>query len=212
MKNLIKHLTEQGYLKTPEIISAFYKINRTDFLNNRELNEEKREQQSEINAPLPIACGQTISQPLTVALMLEMLQPQVGDKVLDVGSGSGWTACLLAEIVGPGGKVVAVERIPELKEFGEQNAKKYKHRNLKFHCGDGAKRFAEQAPYNRIHVAAAAKNVPSILIKQLANGGKMVIPVGIGTQEMILLSKSKSGSISKERTPGFAFVPLIEEQ
>jgi len=133
MKELINNLIAQGYLKTPTIINAFNKINRQDFM------PEKIKNQASVNQPLPIGHGATISQPLTVALMLEMLQPKSGDKILDVGSGSGWTSSLLAEIVGFKGKVSAIERVSALKEFGEKNSKKYIFSNLKFFCRDGSK-------------------------------------------------------------------------
>ena len=116
---LVDNLIEDGYLKTPEIISAFRKIKREDFLpkNLKSLGE--------LNEPLPIGKGQTISQPLTVAFMFELLQPKKGDIILDVGSGSGWTTSLLGEDVGKSGKVYGIEIIKEIKEFGEENTKKY---------------------------------------------------------------------------------------
>ena len=112
MKYLIKELIEEGVLKTPSIIEAFEKIDRKDF------TPEGLRDKAYLNTPLPIGYGQTISQPFTVAFMLELLQPQSGDKVLEVGSGSGWQTTLLASIVGnfpiDGGKVFALELIPEL--------------------------------------------------------------------------------------------------
>ena len=113
-ENLIDSLIKDGYLKTPEIIEAFKAIDRANFVSN-ELKGD-----AYLNVPLSIGFGQTISQPLTVAFMLELLQPKKGEKILDVGAGSGWTIALLAFIVGDppagGGKIIGVERIPELKE------------------------------------------------------------------------------------------------
>ena len=108
MKQLIKNLISSGYLKTPEIINAFYKIDRIDFV------PEELKYEAHTNTPLPIGYGQTVSQPLTVAFMLELLQPKSGHKILDVGSGSGWQSVLLACLAGNKGRVIAVERIPEL--------------------------------------------------------------------------------------------------
>ena len=209
MRLLINHLIDKGYLETPAIINAFKKVNRTDFLLPGDKTRQELEMSSEINAPLPLFSGQTISQPLTVAYMLELLQPKKGDSVLDIGSGSGWTACLLAELVGPKGKVIAIERIEKLKEFGQKNAAKYKYSNLEFINGDGTKGYSKKAPYNVIHVAAAAETTPPELVKQLADNGRLVIPVGKGLQDVLLITKSDSGKIKEERHPGFSFVPLI---
>jgi len=116
---LIDQLIDTGYLHTPRIINAFRKTKREDFL------PEKLKDQAELNEPLPIGEGQTISQPLTVAFMLELLQPEEGNKILDVGSGSGWTTALLSELAGENGKVYGVEIRKSLKEFGEKNTSKY---------------------------------------------------------------------------------------
>jgi len=116
---LIDDLIKESWLKSPEIIGSFRKIKRRDFL------PEDIKNLAELNEALSIGWGQTISQPLVVAFMLEQLQPKKGDKILDVGAGSGWTTALLAEIVGSQGKIIAMEIIPELKEFGERNVNKY---------------------------------------------------------------------------------------
>ncbi len=125
--------------------------------------------QEEVNSALPIGYGATISQPLTVALMLEMLQPQAGHKILDIGSGSGWTTALLAEITGPGGWVYAIERIPELTEFGRQNVAKYNFSGVEFYCQDGSKGLPDKQPFDRILVSAAAAEIPSASEKSAGN-------------------------------------------
>ena len=117
--DLVHKLLDEGVLKTPRIIAAFKKIDRADFV----VDEYKGEAYGDY--PLPIGYGQTISQPSTVALMLELLQPAEGDKVLDVGSGSGWTTALLAQIVGPKGKIFGLELVPELVKFGRENIARY---------------------------------------------------------------------------------------
>lgn len=201
MENLIKELKSQGYLKTPAIIRAFLKIRRKDFMPDYLSHQEAE------NAPLPIGLGQTISQPLTVAFMLELLSPQAGQKILDVGSGSGWTSALLAEIVGPKGKVFALERLAELKEFGEKNAAKYNFSNLEFFCRDGTKGLKKEAPFDRILVSAAAIEVPKALKDQLAVGGRMVIPTA--AQDIRLIEKIAKNQFKEKIYPGFVFVPLI---
>ncbi len=116
---LIDNLIKEGWLKTPRIIKAFREIKREDFL------PDEVKDLAEVDTAMPIGLGQTISQPLTVAFMLELLQPDVGENILDIGSGSGWTTALFSYIVGEKGKVYAIEIIPKLKEFGEKNTAKY---------------------------------------------------------------------------------------
>lgn len=205
MKDLIPELIQQGYISTPAIIEAFYKIERRDFLP-AEIKEE-----AGLNAPLPIGEGQTISQPLTVAFMLELLEPKKGKIILDVGSGSGWQTALLAELVGENGKVYAIERIPSLKKFGEENIKKYNFNNTRFFLGDGSKGLPEFAPFDRIVVAAACENIPEALINQLAVGGRLVIPVGKTMQDIVLIKKINDKEVEETRYPGFQFVPLISD-
>ena len=116
---LVEKLISDEALRTPRIIDAFKKIDRADFV------EVQYKDEAYGDYPLPIGHEQTISQPSTVAFMLELLQPATGNKVLDVGSGSGWTAALLAQIVGPEGRVFGFELVPELVKFGSENLAKY---------------------------------------------------------------------------------------
>src|SRR3989339_147470 len=165
MNNLIKDLIYQGYLKTDRIIDAFSKVGRVDFV------PVELESASQANIPLPIGQGQTISQPLTVAFMLEELGPLPGDKVLDVGSGFGWTTALLAYIVGEKGKIIGMERFKDLCHFGMNNVSKYhlvEGGRVKIICADGSKGYVNEAPYQRILVSAAADEIPIELKKQLA--------------------------------------------
>ena len=206
MEQLINNLIENGYLKTPEIINAFRKIDRVDFI------PEELKSEATANTPLPIGYGQTISQPLTVAFMLELLQPKSGHKILDVGSGSGWQSSLLAYITGDEGRVIAIERISELSEFGKNNSKKYNFKNLEFVVGDGSKGYKKEAPYDRIIVTAGAPRIPKSLLEQLKDPGKLLIPVGgRGLQELKLVEK-KEGEFSTKNLGGCVFVPLIGEE
>lgn len=203
MEELIQQLISQGYLKTPAIIDAFYRVKRRDFLPPDLVEEES------INAPLPIGHGQTISQPLTVAFMFELLKPETGQKILDIGFGSGWTTALLAEIVGPKGNVFGIERISELKKIGQENVAKYNFSNVEFFCQDGSKGLPNQAPFDRIIVAAAAFEIPGALKKQLKTGGRLVIPTA--AQDIRLIEKIGKNEYKETIYPGFVFVPLIED-
>jgi len=203
MNSLFDYLLENKLLKSKEIIEAFKKIKRRDFL------PEKLKDLSELDEPLPIGYGQTISQPSVVAFMLELLQPHKSEKILDIGSGSGWTTALLAFIVGKKGRVIALERIPELKDFGNNNLKKYnfvKKGIVKFILADGSKGYKKEAPFDKILVSASAKKLPSAWKEQLKIGGRIVTPIG----SSIWLFKKSEKDFKSIQYPGFSFVPLIE--
>lgn len=179
---------------------AFWKVDRKDFV------PEDLQSQVGIDAPLPIGFGQTISQPSTVRLMLEWLEVQPGDKVLDIGSGSGWTTALLSEIVGPKGSVFAVERIPELVKFGRDNCTRAGIKNAKFYTASKDYGLARHSPYDRILVSASAHKLPKELIGQLREGGKLVIPVQNDILEITKLSEYDFDTVVH---PGFVFVPFV---
>ncbi|MBI2450695.1 MAG: protein-L-isoaspartate O-methyltransferase [Candidatus Nealsonbacteria bacterium] len=201
--DLIENLIKDGWLKTPGIVEAFKMVKRADFI------PEGMKNLAELDEALPIGYGQTISQPLTVAFMLEQLQPQVGDKVLDVGFGSGWTSALLGEIVGQRGKVIAIELVPELKEFGEKNAEKYNRGQVHFILGDGSKGYEKEAPFDKILSSAAVQNeIPKDWKKQLKIGGRIV--TSIRSSIWLLVKRSKT-EFKETEYPGFAFVPLVEK-
>lgn len=202
MNKLIEKLIDEGYLRTPEVIEAFYKVQRQDFL------PPEISHQDSFDIPLPIGHDQTISQPYTVAFMLEALKLKRGQKVLDVGSGSGWSTALLASIVGPKGKVFGIERIDELRGFGEKNAAKYNFNNVIFAHGDGAKGLPKEAPFDRIMVSAAAFRIPEDLKKQLAIGGRMIIPTE--AQDLRIIERKSENDFKETIHQGFLFVPLIE--
>lgn len=158
-----------------------------------------------VDAPVPIGYGQTNSQPTTVEMMLRWLDVQPGDKVLDVGSGSGWTTALLSYLVEPRGQVYAVEIVPELVEFGRDNAERAGVANASFHQAGKSYGLPEYAPYDRILVSASADKLPQELVDQLKPSGKMVIPIQNSVFE---LSKDAKGNLKTQEHQGFAFVPL----
>ena len=202
---LIDDLIKQGWLKTPNIINAFRKIKRVDFL------PKNLKSLAELNEALPIGYGQTISQPIVVAFMLEQLEPEKGHKILDVGSGSGWTTALLAEIVGEKGKVIALELASELKEFGEKNILKYSFVEkgiAEFVCTDGSRGYQKEAPFDRILASASAQKIPLAWKKQLKIKGKIVAP--IKTSIWVFVKKAENNFEEIEHS-GFVFVPLITD-
>ena len=215
--SLLNTLIEQGWLKSSRIIEAFRAIKREYFM------PEDSKELAELNEALPIGWGQTISQPLVVAFMLEKLQPLPGEKILDIGSGSGWTSALLAHIVsrpapvhppaaaGPAGKVIAFEIVPELKEFGENNVSRYnfiKKGIAEFICEDGNKGYPAEAPYDKILCSAEAKELPSAWKEQLKIGGRIVTPIG---HSICVFTKKSEKEFDKEDYPGFVFVPLVKK-
>lgn len=161
------------------------------------------------DAPLPIGYGQTNSQPYTVRSMLEWLDVREGQRVLDVGSGSGWTSALLGHLAGERGKVYAVELVPELLEFGRDNCQRFGATNIEFYPAQKVFGLPKHAPYDRILVGASAAELPVSLLDQLAAGGRMVVPVGSSIWE---ITKDIQGGVRKKRYYGFMFVPLIALQ
>jgi protein-L-isoaspartate(D-aspartate) O-methyltransferase len=210
--SLVNDLIDGGWLKDDRVIEAFRKIKRVDFMS------PGMEELSELNEALPIGFGQTISQPLVVAFMLELLQVKEREKILDVGAGSGWTTALLAYLTGEMGKVVALEVVPELKTFGETNVRKYDfvERGIaKFVCADGSKGYAKEAPFDKILASASVQpgkkeiaEIPEDWKSQLKVGGMIVAPVGSSIHSLI---KKSDTEYKKNEYPGFIFVPLIEQ-
>jgi protein-L-isoaspartate(D-aspartate) O-methyltransferase len=181
------------------LTQAFEKTPRLNFVLPETIS------QAGLDTPLPIGFGQTISQPSTVWRMLSWLEPQPRDSVLDIGSGSGWTSALLSRLVGPKGKIFAVERIPQLREFGFHNCQKLKLKNIQFiPAGDGFG-YPPMAPFQRILVSAAGDQIPYELLDQLADNGKMVMPVNNSIFEV---TKYPGGSLDMKEHKGYAFVPL----
>ena len=162
------------------------------------------------NRPLPIGYGQTISQPYIVALMTELIKPDTGDVVLEVGTGSGYQAAILAELVD---RVYSIEIIPALAVRAKQDLERLGYTNITTKLGDGYYGWEEHAPFDAIVVTAAASHVPPPLIEQLKPGGRMIIPVGerFMTQTLLLLEKTENGEVITRQYGAVRFVPLTGE-
>lgn len=156
----------------------------------------------------PIAEGQTISQPYTVAYQTQLLDVKLHDKILEVGTGSGYQASVLAEL---GAQVYTIERQKKLFESNKQFAWIRKYPGIRFFYGDGYEGLPTYAPFDKIIVTAAAPAIPQKLIDQLRQGGRMVIPVGEGkVQRMVRITKGKEGGMIEEEFDQFSFVPMVE--
>ena len=202
-ERLIKNLILLGVLKTPRIIEAFRKIPRHKFV----LKDYLKRAYNDI--PLPTLRNQTISQPYTVAIMTEALDPRPGEKILEIGSGSGYQAALLSHCVGPNGKIITVELEPELVEFSKNNIKKIKLKNVKIINWDGKKGYKKESPYDKCMITAACKEIPKPVIKQVKIGGRIVAPVNdFFGQRMIVLDKLSDKKLEKKDLGSFVFVPL----
>jgi len=199
MHELVDTIIFSNVLKSPHIIDAFRAVDRKYFVPET-LREERY-----IDYALPIGNGQTISQPSTVAFMLEKLAPEKGNKVLDIGSGSGWTTALLCHIVGEEGSVTGVERVSALVEQGQENLSQFDfdHGRIK---KAGEKLGVPGEQFDRILVSAAADEIPEELFSQLKVGGILVIPVENSIYKFTKISEEE---IEQEAFYGFVFVPLI---
>ncbi len=164
-----------------------------------------------VDTPLPIGFGQTISAPHMVAIMCDLLDLKRGEKVLEIGTGCGYHAAVVAEIVGKEGKVITIERIPELAEMAKTNLKALGYDNVVVIVGDGSKGYEPEAPYDKIYVTAAAPDIPKPLLEQLKPGGKMVIPVGDSIQWLYVVEKDEKGEVRKWNWGSVRFVPLKGE-
>ena len=187
---------------SPEVRRALGKVERHRLVPAGEASRAYR------NHPLPIGSGQTISQPYIVALSADLLQPKSGDVVLEVGTGSGYQAAVLAEVVS---KVYSVELIPSLGNEARKRLEELGYGNIEIRIGDGYAGWPENAPFDGIVVTAAAPRVPQALVDQLKRGGRMVIPVGreMDIQHLLVLTKRPDGSLEQKRVLPVRFVPLV---
>ena len=204
-KELVKRLISEGLLRSEKVIKAMLKVPREEFV------PKKYRSYAYHDTPLPIGYGQTISAPHMVAIMTEALDPRSGDKVLEIGTGSGYQAAIIAEIVGDEGHVWSIERIRELADFARENLKRTSYiRRVTVIVGDGSKGYRPAAPYDRIIVTAAAPDIPKPLIDQLRIGGRIVVPVGDRyNQRLVIATKVSKDRVKREYGIPCIFVPLI---
>ncbi len=197
---LVDSLIRAGSLRTPELIAAFLRCDRSLFVPPQLLEEAYGDY------PLPLGFSQTISQPTTVAIMLELLSPRIGDRVLDHDSGSGRTTALVG-CAGEETRVVeGVERISELVEFGRRNLERAAISNASIDPADPAALGKPGMLYDRILVSAAAPRMPRTLLRQLKPGGVLVLPV---RESLWRIVRHADGSVASAELPGFRFVSLV---
>ncbi len=202
-EELIESMIKNGSLQNPKIIEAFKKIDRKYFI------PDDLKDLIYIDRPLPIGEDQTISQPSTVAFMLEHLEPKEGDKILDIGSGSGWTTALLCHIAGESGSVQGLERVEQLVKKGKQNLEKF---NFNKNCSiqkAGEHLGIPHEKFDKILVSASANEIPKELFSQLKIGGILVIPV---KNSIFRFKKLSDEKVEAKEYPGFVFVPLITQR
>lgn len=199
---LAKQLEGKG-ITDPQVLNAVKKVPRHLFLDSG------FESHAYQDKAFPIAASQTISQPYTVAFQTALLQLQPGQKVLEIGTGSGYQAAILCEM---GVQVYSIERQSELFKKTKILLQKLGYAPKKLVFGDGYKGLPDEAPFDGIIVTAAAPEVPKTLLAQLKVGGRMVIPVGVSTQEMYLITRTGANTFEKQTKGAFRFVPMLENK
>jgi protein-L-isoaspartate(D-aspartate) O-methyltransferase len=182
------------------VLAAMERVPRHEFA------PERYRSQAYEDHPLPIGEGQTISQPYIVASMLDALALRPSDRVLEVGTGSGYVSALLAELAG---EVISIERHPSLADAARQLLANMGYGNIRVIAGDGSQGFAESAPYDAIMVAAAAPELPPALVTQLGEGARMIIPVGCEDAQQLQLVQKQDGKIQIQLRELCRFVPLV---
>lgn len=199
---MVKYQIEQRGIKDRRVLEVMRRVERHRFVP-RQIQHLAYE-----DTPLPIGEGQTISQPYIVAIMTEVLQLKSKEKVLEIGTGSGYQAAVLAELAQ---EVYTIEILPELANQAQKLLEELGYKNIKVKCADGYLGWPEFAPFDAIIVTCAPEEIPQALIEQLAEGGRMVIPVGTAYQELRLLVKAQ-GRIKQTDIIPVRFVPMIRKR
>jgi protein-L-isoaspartate(D-aspartate) O-methyltransferase len=202
---MVGRLASDGYITDPKVAAAMEKVPRHLFV------PPEIADQAYIDSPQPIGGGQTISAPHMVAIMTDLLRVGEDSKVLEVGTGSGYQAAIIAELA-PSGRVVTLERIPQLASSASGLLARLGYGNVEVVVSDGTLGHPREAPYDRIIVTAAAPKVPGRLLEQLSAGGIMLVPVGgRWGQTLMEVRKDGSGGVRQVARGGCVFVPLIGE-
>jgi protein-L-isoaspartate(D-aspartate) O-methyltransferase len=199
---MVRTQLEDRGLRDPRVLAAMRAVPRDEFVP-----AEFRDHAYD-DSPLPIGAGQTISQPYIVGAMLERLELRASDRALEVGSGSGYATALLATLCA---EVFAVERHASLALSAEERLARLGYGNVRIDIGDGSLGWREYAPFDAILVSAATLNVPVALLEQLAEGGRMIVPVGSATSQELQLIRKVGGEIEVRALEGCRFVPLISD-
>lgn len=198
-REMVEFQIKRRGIRDPKVLEAMLKVPRHLFV------PEQMKELAYGDEPLPIGEGQTISQPYIVAYMTEALKLTGQEKVLEIGTGSGYQTAILAELAR---EVYTVELIPELSRRAQKVLRELGYQNIHFLVGDGTRGWPEHAPYEAILVSAAPATVPRSLIEQLQENGRLIIPVGTDYQELVLVRKKKEGW-EEERLIPVRFVPLV---
>ncbi len=201
LNDLINYLKNSRFLNNKKVEDAFRNIPRHEFVPLSELDYAYN------NEPLQIMKNQTISQPGVVSRMTEWLDVRKGQKILEIGTGSGWQTAILSYLVG-GGTVYSVERHTQLVKFAQENLKKLDIDNVHVILGDGSIGYAKESPYDRIIITAACTKIPLPLIEQLKEGGLIIAPIGDSSQSLVLLQKTINGIVEIKNESHYVFVPL----
>ena len=202
---MVEHQLRRRGIVEKAVLDAFLQVPREEFISGGYAHAAYGDH------PLPIEAGQTISQPYIVALMIQAAGIEAGDKVLEVGAGSGYAAAVISRIAG---RVLGIERLPELVQVARERMARLGFGNVEIVEGDGTKGWPNEAPFDAILAAASGSHVPKALIEQLAPGGSIVMPIGDPgwAQNLVKVTKREDGTLQQADLGGVRFVPLIGEE
>ncbi len=200
-ERMVRRQVEARGVRDPRLLAALRAVPRHELVPPEWREEAYRDE------PLPIGHGQTISQPYVVAAMTEALDLQPGERVLEIGTGSGYQAAVLAEL---GTEVFSIEIVPELAERARTDLARLGYARVRVRAGDGYRGWPEEAPFDAIVVTAAPDHVPEALTEQLAVGGRLVMPLGRGVQELVRITRTEGG-LAREHLFDVRFVPMTGE-